>query len=137
MEDHELADILLSHGVRVTQQRIAVYQYLLTHRTHPSADTIYSALVKEYPVFSRTTIYNSLNALLRAHLIRVVTIHADEQRFDADVSDHGHFRCIKCGKIFDFRVNSEQIYSLCPDGFHGEQGDVYFTGTCPDCSKPR
>ena len=65
MNDSELISVLSRRGIRPTQQRIAVYKYLLTHPEHPSADTIYRALVEEYPVFSRTTIYNSLGALLR------------------------------------------------------------------------
>ena len=55
MERQNLAATLSAHGVRPTQQRIAVFDYLLTHHTHPSADTIYNALSREYPVFSRTS----------------------------------------------------------------------------------
>ena len=60
--DH--ATRLQAHGVRPTPQRLAVYEYLLTHRTHPSADAIYEAISPVYPTFSRTTIYNSLKALM-------------------------------------------------------------------------
>ncbi|HJD23330.1 MAG TPA: transcriptional repressor [Firmicutes bacterium] len=133
MANQNLAAVLSAHGVRPTQQRIAVFDYLLTHHTHPSADTIYHALCREYPVFSRTTIYNSLNTLAQANLIRVVNISPDEQRFDGDTSDHGHFRCVSCGEIYDFSVDPAVFRSLCPDGFQGEQGDLFFTGYCPGC----
>ncbi len=133
MVNQNLAAVLSAHGVRPTQQRIAVFDYLLTHHTHPSADTIYNALSKEYPVFSRTTIYNSLNTLLEAKLIRAVNILADEQRFDGNTKDHGHFRCLSCGEIYDFDISGDMLQGLCPSGFLGEQGDVFFTGHCPRC----
>ncbi len=134
MTNHQkLAAILSSHGVRPTQQRIAVYDYLLKHHTHPSADIIYSALSKEYPVFSRTTIYNSLNVLLEAKLIRAVNISAEEQRFDGNTADHGHFRCVDCGEIYDFAIDSKALHAFCPPEFREEQGDLFFTGHCPRC----
>lgn len=128
---HALA--LQERGVRPTPQRLAVYEYLLTHRTHPTAEAIFEALLPRYPSFSRTTIYNSLKVLMQAGLIRVVSIDPTEQHFDGDAADHGHCRCDKCGRLFDFPVSSEAIASLIPDGFAVTQQDVFFTGTCRDC----
>ena len=135
MNGSELSKILSMHNVRPTQQRIAVYEYLLEHRTHPSADIIYKALVKDYPVFSRTTIYNSLNSLLQAGLIRTVSIRSDELLYDANPADHGHFLCSQCRQVYDFDVNEDLLCSLCPKGFTKNQGDVFFTGICPACQK--
>jgi Fe2+ or Zn2+ uptake regulation protein len=97
------------------------------------SNAIYKALVEKYPVFSRTTIYNTLNTLVQACLVRPVTIRADEQCFDATTDDHGHFLCSSCGNIYDFDVNSNSLSKLCPDGFSQSQGDVFFTGLCPKC----
>lgn len=130
--DH--AALLQAHGVRPTPQRLAVYEYLLAHRTHPSADAIYEAISPVYPTFSRTTIYNSLKALMEARLIRVVTIDPLEQHFDGDAADHGHCRCQTCGRLFDFDIPADAIESLVPDGFCIAQQDVFFTGTCKDCA---
>mgnify|MGYP000893313405 CR=1 len=133
MSECDLTLVLSKKGIRPTQQRIAVYEYLLSHPEHPSADTIYRALVEKYPVFSRTTIYNSLNTLVEAGLVRQVNICAEEQHFDATTSDHGHFLCSKCGKIYDFEVDSVSLNMFCPSGFEKTQGDVFFIGVCPDC----
>lgn len=124
---------LQEHGVRPTPQRLAVYEYLLTHRTHPSAEAIYEALLPVYPSFSRTTIYNSVKALMQAGLIRVVTIDPLEQHFDGDAADHGHCRCEICGRLFDFEFPAERIADWAPDGFAVTQQDVFFTGQCKDC----
>lgn len=133
MTKQDLADTLRRHGVSPTQQRIAVYDYLIHHRTHPTADTIYQALVQEYPTFSRTTVYNSAKVLAKAGLIRIITIDADEQRFDAGMEDHGHFRCTSCGAVFDFPVSEQTVASLSPGPFEAKTLDIYLTGTCPNC----
>ncbi len=125
--------LLQEHGVRPTAQRLAVYEYLLTHRTHPSADAIYEALLPQYPSFSRTTIYNSLKALMQAGLIRVVTIDPMEQHFDGDAADHGHCRCERCGQLFDFTFPAQSIADCIPDGFAVKRQDVFFTGLCKAC----
>ena len=56
MEPRRIAETLQAHGVRATQQRVAVYEYLLLHPIHPTADMIFTALLPRYPTFSRTTI---------------------------------------------------------------------------------
>lgn len=133
MNNKEITEIFNSHNVRPTQQRIAVYRFLLMNPIHPSADTIYTAISKKYPALSRTTVYNSLNSLLEAGLIRCVTIRSDEKRFDSTVADHGHFYCKSCGNVYDFDVDSEVVHTLSPDGYKCIQEDIYFTGFCPEC----
>lgn len=133
MTKQDLSDTLRRHGVSPTQQRIAVYDYLIRHRTHPTADTIYRALVREYPTFSRTTVYNSAKVLAKAGLIRIITIDADEQRFDAGMEDHGHFRCSECGAVMDFPVSEQAVASLSSGMFEAKTLDVYITGVCPQC----
>ena len=51
----EIAAALTEKGLRPTQQRIAIYDYLLRHPTHPTVDTIYRAVLERFPTFSRTT----------------------------------------------------------------------------------
>ncbi len=130
--DH--AKLLQERGVRPTAQRLAVYEYLLTHRTHPSADAIYEALLPQYPSFSRTTIYNSVKALMQAGLIRVVTIDPFEQHFDGDAADHGHCRCEQCGTLIDFTFPADRLAEYVPDGFTVARQDLFFTGRCKDCA---
>ena len=133
MTKQELSETLRRHGVCPTQQRVAVYEYLLTHPTHPTADTLYRAMSKEYPSFSRTTVYNTAKALAKVGLIRIVTIDAEEVRFDAGMEQHGHFRCTGCGTVYDFPLSEQAVVSLSPTPYDAETLDVYTTGVCPHC----
>lgn len=134
MNIQEISKVMAEKGLRPTPQRLAVYQFLLTHPIHPTADTIYRALLSQYPTFSRTTIYNSLRSLVDIQLVRTVNIEAEEQRFDGNPSDHGHFRCIHCGTIYDFEVDGEALQQMCPVGFQAAVKDVFFNGICAACS---
>ena len=51
---------LQGYGIKPSIQRIAIMDYLLTHKTHPSIEEIYLALCDEIPTLSKTTVYNTL-----------------------------------------------------------------------------
>ena len=53
-------DYLISYNIKPSVQRIAIMDYLLAHKTHPSIDEIYLALCKDIPTLSKTTVYNTL-----------------------------------------------------------------------------
>ena len=135
MTQNQMAQLLSDRGVRPTAQRLAVYDYLYRHRTHPSADTVYEALVKVHPTFSRTTVYNSLHALVKAGLVLELAMDTEERHYDADVALHGHFHCRSCGKIADFALDEKLVQQLMPQGFSVEGQGIYFSGRCPACSQ--
>ena len=129
-----LMTLLKKNNIRPSYTRIKIMEYLTTRQSHPTADEIYSRLLHEIPTLSKTTVYNSLNTFVKAGLVRTVTIEDNEAGFDADTSDHGHFKCGKCGRIFDFAVDLAGLHlqSALP-GFKIKQRDVYFKGICPGC----
>lgn len=100
-----LAALLQERDIKPSYPRIKVLEYLVTKKNHPTVDLMYQELVKEMPTLSKTTVYNTLSLLLKASLVRVINIEDNETRYDATMSDHGHFKCETCGKIFDFPVN--------------------------------
>ena len=133
MSQKEIAALLGERGLRPTAQRIAVYEYLYDHRIHPSAETVYQALVADHPTFSRTTVYNSLHALVEVGLVKELAMDTDERHYDANVTMHGHFHCRVCGAIADFGLDEELVQNLMPDGYLVEGQGIYFSGRCPAC----
>ncbi|HHU29220.1 MAG TPA: transcriptional repressor [Firmicutes bacterium] len=129
-----LMTLLKKNNIRPSYTRIKIMEYLTTRQSHPTADEIYSRLLPKIPTLSKTTVYNSLNTFAKAGLVKVLAIEDKELRFDADTSDHGHFKCGKCGRIFDFAVDLAGLHlqSALP-GFKIKQRDVYFKGICPGC----
>ena len=137
MTQKQMADLLSERGIRPTTQRLAVYDYLYQHRTHPSAETVYNALVKKHPSFSRTTVYNSLHALVQAGLVLELAMDTEERHYDADTALHGHFHCRNCGGIADFPLDEELVHRLIPGGFTVEGQGIYFSGLCPACTNSK
>ncbi len=135
MTQKQMAEMLSERGIRPTTQRLAVYDYLYRHRIHPSADTVYEALVKKHPTFSKTTVYNSLHTLVEAGLVLELAMDTGERHYDADITLHGHFHCRYCGGIADFSLDERLVTQLIPEGFRAEGKGIYFSGKCPECSK--
>ena len=131
----DLEQDIRSCGLRVTKQRIAVYDWLRRHPVHPTADRIWSALLPDYPDLSLTTVYNTVNVLAAPGLIRTLNIRSEEQRFDGNPADHGHFSCRGCGAVLDFDIDAPRIASMLPQGCTAEKCDVFVTGLCTACAE--
>ncbi len=135
----QLANLLAEKGIRPSPQRIAIYTYLKQHKTHPTVDTVYSALSPDYPTLSRTTVYNTLHLFTQNKLINAVNIEEGETRYDAELEPHIHFKCSQCGTIFDvFDDQLQDIYKKftgdLPDGFKTEQAEISLWGLCSSCN---
>ena len=124
---------LNKRGIKPSHQRIKVLEYLMGHFVHPTVDTIYHEVHKEVPTLSKTTVYNTLNHFVDAGLVRIINIEDNETRYDINVHDHGHFKCVACGAIYDFPVDMERLGETGLAGFAVQDRNVYFKGTCPAC----
>lgn len=65
---------LRRYNIKPSVQRMAVLDYLMTHHTHPTADTIFNALYPSIPTLSKATVYNTLNLLTEHGVIQMITI---------------------------------------------------------------
>lgn len=130
---NELKDYLIENDVKPSYARLRVLEYLLKYRNHPTAEDIYSELIKEIPTLSRTTIYNTLKLFVEKNIVIILSIGNNEARFDATVSNHGHFRCEDCGRIDDFVIDPDCFSPKELNGYKITGKSVYFKGICPDC----
>ncbi len=101
----EVRDLLAARGLRTTAQRLAVYRYLLQHRTHPSAAKIYEDLSRDYPTMSRATVYNTLDLLVGLGLVQQLDLGGAMARYDGNPEFHVHAVCETCGSIADVEVD--------------------------------
>ena len=117
MDATTIAQLLKEKGIRPTAQRIGVYENIAQRCDHPTVDMLYQDM------------------LVQAGLVRTVTINSNEARFDADTSLHGHFQCVCCGEVSDFRLPEARLETAGLEGYEVSTQDVYFTGRCPKCQK--
>lgn len=90
------------HGLRVTHQKVMIYQSLLGSQEHPSPEQIYEKLKNAVHGLSLDTVYRTLSAFQEIGLIDLVEGYGTARRFDPKLEKHHHFRCRKCGTITDF-----------------------------------
>ncbi len=130
-------EYLQEHQIKPSHQRLAVMDYLLKNRTHPTVDEIHGALAPTMPTLSKTTVYNTLKVLVDQGAARMLTISERFTNFDADTSTHGHFLCTCCGKVSDICIDEKKLKrSHClPEGYTPITADLYFRGICPECDK--
>lgn len=133
LTDSEMVDMMRQAGLRPSAQRLAVLRHVGNTHSHPSSDEVYRELQTAFPSLSRTTVYNSLHALVDAGLVRELEIDAGNKRYDlAPQAPHGHFICRRCGRIFDMPL-PPGFAAVTPPGFRIDSVDIYGKGLCPDC----
>lgn len=121
-----------------SRQRACIKEFLANRFDHPTAETVYLNVKKEFPNISLGTVYRNLSLLTELGEIQKVSIGMGADRFDGNISPHYHVYCTCCGSVLDLEMeNIDHINTLAGTQFQGEiQGHVaYFLGTCPRCMK--
>ncbi|NLC42738.1 MAG: transcriptional repressor [Clostridiales bacterium] len=130
---NEIKEYLIKNKVKPSFPRLKVFEYLVSHPSHPSADDIHKSLVVEMPTLSKTTIYNTLDLFLESNIVRSLTIEGNELRYDVDVSNHGHFKCEQCLTIYEFDMDPTFINPSSLEEFTISERNVCYKGICPKC----
>ena len=130
----ELKKILRSHSIQPSHHRLQVLSYLKNHRVHPTADMIYQHISAKIHTLSKTTVYNTLKIFSEKGIVRELNIGEHELRYDINVEPHAHFKCVKCGKLFDVFDKTLLPDREMVDGHIVSKIDVYLQGTCKECA---
>lgn len=94
-------EIFARHELRCTKQREAIYRALRQSNGHPTAEALFRQVKPKMDSLSLATVYNTLEALCQAGLIRKMPTTNGCCRYDADVSDHLHVRLAGSDEIRD------------------------------------
>lgn len=123
---------LLDNGIKPTYQRIVILDYLENNLIHPTVDDIYNYLAPKLTTLSRTTIYNTVKVFVKAGIVSELNIDNSELRYDITTETHGHFKCDKCGKIYNFNMENT-VESSDLKGFKIYSTNILINGICKDC----
>ena len=127
---------LRDKGLRVTQQRVAVLEFLLSTPQHPTADEVGAAVNRLVPTASRASVYNVLHSLKECGLIDELVLGDAVARYDANLDRHHHFICRACGMVEDvpFETFQEAPRPRLAAGHTVEDYTVTLRGVCPRCT---
>ena len=132
-------------GVKLTPQRLAIFEYLARHPGHPTAEDVYRDVLARYPTLSFATVYKTLELLAEMGEVRKVIVDELRRRYDVNTEPHRHAVCRQCRRIVDVREDEigggerlrralEQV-DLGARDFIVEGASVEFTGLCADCAR--
>jgi len=132
-----LREALESNGQRFTEQRAAVYRFLMGTTSHPTADEVFTTVRHDIPDISLATVYKSLETLVGCGLATKLTYGDGSARYDGRTDPHHHARCLSCGKVVDVpgRIDTSALATqLQPvSGFNVEGYRLELVGYCSGC----
>lgn len=133
----QLEEKLRKAGLRVTPQRFAILKHLVQSHDHPTADDIQRSVNRHFPAASRASVYNVVNVLRDAGMIREIFVDGPVVRYDANQEPHHHFSCRRCGRLYDlpWRIVPKLNLANVPDVGQVESYSISLRGVCGECSK--
>lgn len=126
------------HGLKITPQRVFVYQEMRKATDHPSIDEIYQRVKRHLPNISFDTVYRTALSLYEIGIVDIVEGHSGSRRFDANTAQHYHFRCLKCHRIMDFDSDYYDKVTIPEElqkrfSILGQR--IILEGVCDECGK--
>ncbi|MCA9797631.1 MAG: transcriptional repressor [Candidatus Eremiobacteraeota bacterium] len=139
MKEH--ADLLRSHGLRVTAQRTALLGLLreVDGHQHLTAKELYEMAAPTMPGLNLATVYRTLEGLHEAGLVDRLKAALDQihYSFRDPAHLHGHLCCRQCGKVEE--CDYDLILNLAKNvraayGFQIDREHLSLAGLCADCA---
>jgi Fe2+ or Zn2+ uptake regulation protein len=128
-------------GLRITRPRLTVLSVLGDAQEageHLPVSDIVRATRTRLGDVSTQAVYDCLEALSRAGLVRRVETAGSPARYEARVGDnHHHLVCRGCGYTVDVDCVVGEAPCLQPSNSHGfdiDEAEVVFWGVCPSCA---
>jgi Fe2+ or Zn2+ uptake regulation protein len=123
-------------GCLLTQQRMAVYEYLQSVEHHPTAEEVYLAVKPKLPKISLATVYKNLEALVACSAASKLTYGDAAARYDIRTDHHYHSLCLACGRVSDIEPTAQEALAeqiKPPKGFRVEDYRIELLGYCRQC----
>jgi Fur family transcriptional regulator, ferric uptake regulator len=128
--------MIQSNVHRNTRQRKIILEELRKLSTHPTATALYAIVRRRMPKISLGTVYRNLEFLNRMQMIRKLDFGSEEARYDGNLSDHDHLRCILCMRIDDLPGPPLALSGEKQEDWNGYEvlgRRLEYFGICPQC----
>jgi Fur family transcriptional regulator, peroxide stress response regulator len=115
MELDDISKKLIDKGLKVTPQRIAIFEAIVNLNNHPTTDQILEYIRKKNPNISQATVYKVLDTFVEKKLIKTVKTDKDTKRYDAITENHHHIYYADSEIIEDYM--DEELSGLLKEYF--------------------
>ena len=128
---------LRAAGLRVTAARVALLE-AVRDGDHLGVEALATRVRDRIGHVSLQAVYDALDALTAAGLIRRIEPAGSPARFEGRIGDnHHHLVCRSCGTVTDVAcaVGEAPCLTAADDhGFSIDEAEVIYWGLCPSCS---
>ena len=102
MHAGEIRNKIIERGLKVTPQRIAIFEAIVKLNNHPTAENVIDYIRTNHPNIATATVYKVLDALAEKGLIKKVKTEKDVMRYDAFLEKHHHLYSSDSDRIEDY-----------------------------------
>lgn len=129
----DIIKILRDKKIKPSAQRIAIIEFIINSKRHPTIEEIFENVSKQLKALSLTTVYSTLSLLEEKGVLKCL-FDGKERRYDIVTPYHFHFICEKCGNIFDvYDYKMPDIKEV--EGNLIKDMEIIFKGICFKCRK--
>lgn len=126
----QIEEVLKSKGIQATAQRIAVCQYVLCDAEHVTVEEVKAWADKNFPKISLATVYNTLNILVDANLLKALKLsHSEKVLYDNNIEPHYHFLDESSQKLYDIEPEKVGFSYNLDKNYKVTSFDVLLKGT--------
>ncbi len=132
----EFKKICREHSIKLTPQRLLIYEELIKTESHPSTDMLYQQVARTFPTISFDTVNRTLLTFHELGLAHVVEGTGNPKRFDGNVTRHHHFQCVHCKRLYDVYdedFDALQVPETFQQQFQVTRVSVHLEGICNHC----
>jgi Fur family iron response transcriptional regulator len=112
--DAEILELLRSHDIYPTTQRVIITRLLFEKCAHLSAEDVFRLVNADNRHVSKATVYNTLGLLAEKGVVREVIADPTRIFYDPNTQPHHHFFDVATGELTDISADQIRVSSLPP-----------------------
>jgi Fur family transcriptional regulator, peroxide stress response regulator len=132
----EITVLLRDRGLKVTPQRLAIYEALASTHAHPSAEMLFQRLQPIHPTMSLATVYKTIEMLKTVGIVNAINVGEDSFRYELATNSHPHLICTACRRVEDLHwIEFSDYQGMLREklNFTLHKQQFYFYGICEYC----
>ncbi|HSH52638.1 MAG TPA: transcriptional repressor [Bacteroidales bacterium] len=102
MNKVDLHNIMHNKGLKITPQRLIVFEAVVSLGKHPSTEKIIEHIKQNHPHIAKGTVYKILDTFVEKGILKRVKTDKDVMRYDHDLERHHHLYSTDSDRIEDY-----------------------------------
>ena len=125
-----------THKIKLTPQRLIIYEELMKNQEHPSTEMVYQRVKKIFPTISFDTVNRTLLTFAEMGVAGILEGSGNPKRFDGNTDEHHHFQCVRCKRVVDI-YEAAYDHLTVPQALQEQfvifKATVHIEGLCDEC----